>query len=78
MCCEVKAWRERITETIARYRDFAGDDAIGTVAVAEDDAGSWRKSVTIFVEPMRRLEYLREKNGLLTNLSQRYISNETD
>jgi hypothetical protein len=78
MCREVDNWRQTITETIARYRDFAGDDAIGIVAVAEDDAGACQERVTIFAEPIRRLECLRAKNGLLINLSRRYISNETD
>jgi hypothetical protein len=78
MCREVEDWRQTITETIARYRDFAGDGAIGIVAVAEDDAGAWPERVTIFAEPIRRLEHLRAKNRLLVNLSRRCISNETD
>ncbi len=66
-----------IDETIARYRDFAGDNATGIVAVAEGDAGACLERVTIFSEPIQRLEHLRTKNRLLVNLSRRYISSET-
>jgi hypothetical protein len=78
LCCEVEAWRQTITETISRYQDFAGDGAIGIVAVAEDNAGAQAERVSIFAEPIRRLEHLRLKNRLLVNLSRRCISNETD
>ena len=75
LCREVENWRQTIGETIARYGAFANDDGWNITAVAEDDAGEWLESVTIFAEPIQRLDHLGAKNRLLINLPPRYVSN---
>jgi hypothetical protein len=74
---EIDTWQQTITETVVQYRQFAGYDAAGIVAVNETDSHTWTESTPIFTQPIERLKYLRHKNGLLTNLSLRYVSSET-